>query len=504
MTDVGNAADALNDVNHVPEDANPAPSGRTPHVVVVGGGISGLAAAWSVLRDAERPVRVTVLEAGTRVGGDLKVIEVAGISMDGGAEAMLQTRPEAVSLARQVGLSPALENPVTTQASVLVGGRLRPLPARTLMGVPTDLRSLAAADVLSVPAMLRLPLERRSHEAPLTADVSVGDYLRPRIGDEVVDRLVEPLLAGVYAGHADTLSLQASVPALFRAAKRQSSVLVAAQEAYNTGASRAGARRGPVFAGIRGGVGRLALSTAAALQERGAVVRTSATVRSLKKQGAEFILEVGPASAPELIRADAVIIALPPVPAAKLLKSVAKKAAAEFADAESASVAVVALAYRRKDIEELPEGSGYLVPPAENRPVKAVTIATSKWGWLNRAAHTYEQDGFVLVRASVGRLGETSILQREDADLATIVHRDIRGPLTVRRKPVDTFVQRWGGALPQYAVGHVDRVARIRAAVAEVPGLAVCGAFYDGLGIAACVGAASTAAGQVRAWLAVG
>jgi oxygen-dependent protoporphyrinogen oxidase len=247
----------------------------------------------------------------------------------------------------------------------------------------------------------------------------------------------------------------------------------------------------------------LALSTAAALRERGGVVRTSTTVRSVKRRGAEFVVEVGPAGAPELIQADAVIVALPPVAAAKLLKGVSKRAAAEFADAESASVAVVALAYRRKDFDALPAGSGYLVPPAENRPVKAVTIATSKWGWLSRAAHSYEPDGFVLVRASLGRMGETEVLQRDDADLVTLAHRDVRAVLTARRKPVDAYVQRWGGALPQYHVGHVERVARIRAAVAEVPGLAVCGAFYDGLGIAACVGAATTAAARVRASLAV-
>jgi oxygen-dependent protoporphyrinogen oxidase len=486
----------------VVNDSGPTPA-RVPHVVVIGGGISGLAAAWSVLRDAEQAVRVTVFEANKRVGGDLKVIEVAGVAMDGGAEAMLQARPEAIALARQVGLSPAIEHPLTTQASVLLDGRLRALPARTLMGVPTDLRSLAAADVLSLPALMRLPFERRSKGDVLTEDISVGDFLRPRIGDEVVDRLVEPLLAGVYAGHADSLSLQASVPALYRALKREPSVLVAAQNAFDSGASRAGARRGPVFAGIRGGVGRLALSTSAGLRERGAVVRTSTTVRSLTKVNGEFVLEVGPANASERVTADAVIVALPPVPAAKLLKGVSKKAAAKFADAESASVAVVALAYRVKDVPGLPAGSGYLVPPNQRRPVKAVTIATSKWGWLARAAHNHEPDGFVLVRASVGRLGEDAILQRSDDELATIVHRDIRGPLGARRKPVDVVVQRWGGALPQYQVGHIDRVARIRAAVADVPGLAVCGAFYDGLGIAACVGTAFEAASLIRAGLPV-
>lgn len=475
-----------------------------PHVVVIGGGISGLAAAWSVLRESDRPVQVTVLESNKRVGGDLKVIEVAGVSMDAGAEAMLQARPEAIALARQVGLSPAIEHPITTSASVLLDGRLRPLPSRTLMGVPTDLRSLAAADVLSLPALLRLPLERYSHAEVLTEDVAVGEFLRPRVGDEVVDRLVEPLLAGVYAGHADSLSLQASVPALFRALKREPSVLEAAQSAFDSGASRAGARSGPVFAGIRGGVGRLALSTAAALRERGAIVRTSATVRSLSRHGGHFVIEVGPASAAEIIQADAVIVALPPVAAAKLLRGVSKKAASEYEGAQSASVAVVALAYRTKDVPGLPAGSGYLVPPIERRPVKAVTISTSKWGWLARAAHTNDPDGLVLVRASLGRLGEEAVLQRSDEELAVLVHRDIRGPLGARRKPVDVVVQRWGGALPQYQVGHVDRVARIRDAVSEVPGLAVCGAFYEGLGIAACIGTAVESASSVRADLAVG
>ena len=476
------------------------PQQRTrPHVVVIGGGISGLAAAWSVLRKSAVPVDVTLLEASGRIGGDLRLIEIAGLTMDGGAEAMLQARPEAVSLARQVGLGRDIVYPETTQASVLVGGRLRPLPARSLMGVPTDLEALARADVLSIPALLRLPLERNHGGEVLTEDVSVGALLRARLGNEVVDRLVEPLLGGVYAGHADQLSLQASVPALYRALRKEPSVLRAAQQAMATSASQAGARSGPVFAGISGGVARLAHAIHAALIERGATVRTHATVRGLARVDGVWRIEVGPASSPEFVSADAVIVALPPKPAGRLLKSVSRAAAAGYADAETASVGVVALAYKRKDVLNLPVGSGYLVPPVENRPVKAVTIATSKWGWLGSAARSAEPDGLVLLRGSVGRLGDTELLQRDDADLAALVHRDVRVPLGLRRRPVDSVVVRWGGALPQYAVGHVDRVARIRAAVAGVPGLGVCGAYFDGLGIAACIGAAQSAATQALA-----
>ena len=480
------------------------PTDTRPHVVVVGGGITGLAAAWALVRDHrdDRPApRVTVLEASPGVGGKLRLADVAGVRTDVGAEAMLATRPEAVTLAREVGLGRDLVHPATTSASLWTRGTLRPLPAGLVMGVPTDLRALAAADVLSVPALLRLPMD---HLLPATAtghDVSVGSYVAARLGREVVDRLVEPLLGGVYAGHADALSFDATVPALFRASQSERSLLAAARDVSRGGARSAGARRGPVFAGLRGGVGRLPGALAQALERRGVMVRTSSTVRELRRRPDRWRLVLGPVRSPEVIDADAVIIATPAGGAARLLTSVSAVAAAELATIEYASMAVVTLAYRVSDVPALP-GSGLLVPPVDGRAVKAATFSASKWDWVGKAGRVGRgRDGVVLMRASLGRHGEEATLQVDDDVLATRAHGDLAAAVALRGEPVEAHVTRWGGALPQYAVGHRARVSRVREAVMELPGLAIAGAELDGVGIAACIGSATHASVRVGRWL---
>ncbi|MGA9745834.1 MAG: protoporphyrinogen oxidase, partial [Nocardioides sp.] len=237
----------------------------TPHVVVVGGGIAGLAAAAAVRR--ERPeVAVTVLESAADIGGKLARAEVGGVTVDVGAEAMLNRRPEAVALARAAGLDADLVHPATISANLWSRGRLQPMP-RTMMGVPLDARALAESGVLSKPGLARVALDG---VLPATRiedrDVSIGWLVEERFGREVVDRLVEPLLGGVYAGHARELSARAAVPQVVALLERDRSMMRAAAAASSGPTSDV-----PVFAGIRGGVGRLPEAVAAA---SGATVRT--------------------------------------------------------------------------------------------------------------------------------------------------------------------------------------------------------------------------------------
>ncbi len=477
-----------------------------PHVVIVGGGIAGLGTAWALVRDhaaAGWPVapRVTVLEGSPAIGGKLRLGELEGMQLDLGAESMLATRPEALTALREVGLTRDLVHPATTSALLWNRGVMRDLPRGLVMGVPTDLRALSAAEVIAWPSLLRIPLD---HVLPRTAaghDVSIGAFVAARLGREVVDRLVEPLLGGVYAGHADLLSFDATVPALFRAVQGEKSLLTAAREVRRTGAGRAGGRRGPVFAGVRGGVGRLPVAMAAALEKRGVDIRTSATVRELRRRPDRWRLVLGPARSPEVIDADAVILAVPAAPAAKLLRDVSPTAAAELSTIEYASVAVVTMAYRQRDLGPL-TGSGFLVPPVDGRAIKAATFSSQKWDWVGKAGRAgRSRDPLVVVRASLGRHGEEVTLQADDDELIRIAQAEIADGVGASAGPVGAVVTRWGGSLPQYAVGHRARVSRIREAVTELPGLAVCGAAYDGVGVAACLGAATHAAGRIGRWL---
>ncbi len=459
------------------------------HVVVVGGGISGLAAAWFLHRDGPPGLRVSVLEGSDRLGGALRSGELAGVPVDRGAEALLLRRPEAVDLARAAGLGEDLEDAATTSASVWSRGALRPLPAGTVMGVPGDLRRLARTGLLTGRELSRIPLDAWLPRTRIGEDVSVGRYVTARVGRAVLDRLVEPLLGGVYAGRADDLSLEATLPQLAPYVRHERSLLAAVR------ASRVGAPAadGAVFGAPRGGVGRLPQAVARLC---GAQVRTGAPVREVARTPTGWRLTVGPASGPEQVLADAVVLAVPAAPAARLLREVVPGAARELAQVRTASMAVVGLAFARRSFPTPPAGSGFLVPPVEGRAVKAVTFSSNKWGWSRRAA-----PGLLVVRASLGRAGEEAVLQRDDADLIDLALADLTDLLGATDPPVDAQVTRWGGALPQYAVGHRGRVERVRAAVAEVPGMAVCGAAYDGLGVPACVATAERAAREVlRQW----
>lgn len=453
-----------------------------PHVAVVGAGIAGLAAAQH-LRERRPGLDVVVLDAADRVGGKLLRGEVAGVQVDLGAESLLARRPEAVDLVQAAGLGHDLVHPQATTAAIWSRGDLHPMPP-SVFGIPTDVAAAIASQILSRRGVLRLRaslLDRRRLREPDAADVSVGELVSRAVGTEVLDRLVEPLLGGVYAGHARELSLHAAAPQIAALAEERGPLVAAAARRRGPDASA-----GPVFAGVVGGVARLAEELAGALPD----VRLQTTVRGISPLPDGYQLELGSAAAPSRLAVGAVLLATPAAPTARLLADLAPHAAIELREVEHASMAVVSLAVPRDGFARPPAGSGFLVPPVDGRTVKAATWSSAKWAWIGAAAGP----DTVLLRASLGRHHEESVLQRDDSELVDLAVGDLRAAVGLRGPLVDAVVTRWGGALPQYAVGHADRVRRVRAAVAEVEALEVCGAAYEGLGIAACVAGAQQAA----------
>ncbi len=478
-----------------------------PHVVIVGGGIAGLAAAF-FLRD--EPVRVTVLEGSPRLGGKLSVSEVAGVPVDEGAEALLVTRPEGTGLIAEVGLAGDRMAPGTTSSAIWTLGALRPLPRRQFMGVPADLAELTRSGVVSDAGAARASQDLELPPVTRDGDVPVAAFVGARFGAEVVDRLVDPLLGGVYAGRSSDLSFDATMPVLAAASRRYRSLAEAAGSLLPPpGGTRSG---GSVFTTLSGGLGQLPVVLAKA---SGAEIRTAAMTRALSpapgadRAGRGWRLTVGSAAADELIDADAVILAVPARPAARLLAGVpgASAAVTAFGEISYASMAIITLAYPRSAFPGASSGSGlaalgwsgYLVPAVDGRAVKAVTFSSVKWPHLADAVPGAEP--LEIVRCSVGRIGEEALLQRADEELAALAAAELAAATGVAGAPVVHRITRWGGALPQYTVGHLDRVARIRTAVAAQPGLAVCGAAYEGVGIPACVATARAAAGQVTEFL---
>ncbi|MFB9312802.1 protoporphyrinogen oxidase [Nocardioides plantarum] len=443
-------------------------------VVVVGAGIAGLVAARDLVAAG---AEVVVLEASDRVGGKIRRESVGGVVVDVGAEAMVNRRPEGVALARDLGLE--VVHPTSASSRIWTRGALRPLP-RTLMGAPLDLDGLEASGILSAEGMLRARQQvtgRPGDDRDEGDDVSVGDLVAHRFGDEVVERLVEPLLGGVYAGDAREISVRAAIPQLLGLAD-QDLVGAVAPPVVDV----------PMFAGLDGGMGTLVERVAAGLD-----VRTGVTVREVRRVSTGFDLVTGPVPSPLVEHADAVVLATPAAPASRLLAGLAPTASGLLASVDYASMAVVTLAFREADLPPgLDAASGFLVPPVDGRRIKASTFSFAKWGWVREAGRA--AGGVVLLRTSLGRYGDEVTLQRSDDELVAASLADLRDAVGLTAVPVDSFVQRWGGGLPQYVVGHLDRVAHIRADLRRVPGLAVCGAAYDGVGVAACIASGHAAA----------
>jgi oxygen-dependent protoporphyrinogen oxidase len=464
-------------------------------VVVVGGGISGLAAAYRLV---ERGAEVVLVEQSDRLGGKLRTGEIAGGVTELGAEAFAVRDPDgrpsaAVELLTSVGLADSLVYPAIQRAAIAVGGELRPLPGGTFMGVPGDLGRLAGVAEVD---------PDRDHDGgvPVLAegqDVAVGALVRERLGDQVADRLVDPMLGGVYAGRADDLSIATTMPALAATCRREGTL---------TGAVRATlaqrpAAAGPIFGTIVGGVSRLIAAVVAALGP--ADIRLGLPVRSMRATGHGWRVTVGATRDPEVISADAVILAVAARPAARLLSGMSEGTTVGTTDGTAdgvadlmggldyASVALVTLALpvAGPDRVELPELSGFLVPATEGYAVKAATFFDRKWAHLGRPDLT-------VVRMSLGRYGDERVLQRDDAALAALAHSDLAAllgrPLPA---PAQVRVQRWGGALPQYTPGHLERIAAVRSGLPA--GVAVAGAACDGVGIPACVRSGWTAADRV-------
>lgn len=461
-------------------------------VAVVGGGVSGLAAAHRLRSLLGPAAEVVVLEQRDRLGGVLRTVDLAGVPYDVGAEAFLWRRPEVRGLLDDLGLAGEAVHPAGAAPSLRVGGGTRPLPPGTLLGVPT---SAARLDGVLSPAGTAVARAERDRPLAWTpgGDVALGGLLRERFGDELADRLADPLLGGVYAGRVDLLGLRATLPAVAAALDAGApSLTAAADRATAVPASEPGSAPSadPVFAALRGGYVTLVDALAAAVD-----VRLSTTVRALQRlhDGWRLVLRPGQ----DALDVDAVVLAVPAPAVARLLGGVAPAAARVAAEIELASSVVVALAYRDADAPRLPMTSGVLVSTGEPLSIKAATHSSRKWAHLAAAA----TDGLVRLRTSLGRFGEETTLQVDDAELVARSRADLAVLAGITAAPVAVHVQRWGGGLPQYGVGHLDRVRVIDDAVAAVPGLAVAGAALHGVGVPACVGTAQLAAERVAVQL---
>ncbi|NKY51612.1 protoporphyrinogen oxidase [Nocardia vermiculata] len=443
-------------------------------VAVVGGGISGLVAAYRLRAALGAELELVLLDRRGRLGGTLRTGEIAGEPVDLGAEAFVGRRPEIPELLAELGLSDQLVHPAGRRPLIWSERRAHPLPERTLMGIPAGPESVVGLVDEQTVAQLAAEPQRPLRWQP-GADVSVAELVAGRFGAQVVQRSVDPLLGGVYAGRAESIGVRAALPTLAAALDAGASSLTRAVSDALPPPST-----GPVFGALRDGYQVLLDGLRAAAAPK---VDVDTTVTSLTRTATGWQLD--PAG-----EFDAVVLATPAPVTAELLRSAAPVAAGLAAGVELSSSAVVALGLPADTT--LPDNSGILVASGEPLRAKAFTLSSRKWPHLAEREH-------LLVRASFGRFGDDTPLSWTDEQLVTAAVEDLTTVTGVAISPDVALVQRWQGGLPQYAPGHTTRIADLEAALADLPGLAIAGAYLHGVGVPACAASGTAAAQRILA-----
>jgi oxygen-dependent protoporphyrinogen oxidase len=526
--------DPQGDVGGPEEGKSSRGEGAPPRrVVIIGGGITGLTAAYRILKDARasggRAPVVTLIEGSDRLGGNIRTERVDGLVIDGGPDAFVIAKPHATALCKELGLGDRLvgTNARNRKVYVLFEGRLHPLPEGMFLTVPTDLVSTARTKLLSWQGKARAALDLTMPKAIPPGDESIGQFVRRRLGREVAERIADPLLGGIYAGDLDALSIRATFPQLLALEEQYGSLIrgVLAQRAAKAAAAVTPGRRaegglasGPLaglfkkhkappsaFHSLVGGMGELVDTLAARIDELGAEIRMRTQVeailqpnphiapRGLASEGAAprfTVRALLPTGVHESIPADDVLLAAPAYRAAEALRELDPELSSLLREVPYESTATVILAFPRSAVPHALDASGLIIPKVERRRILAVTFVSSKWE--GRAP-----SGTALLRVFVGGHRDPRAIEQDDAALVDLARAELRDILGVKGDPTLTRVYRYPRGSAQPILGHLARVAKVRSRAALYPGLYLAGGAFDGVGIPDCVRQATEVAGRI-------
>jgi oxygen-dependent protoporphyrinogen oxidase len=438
-------------------------------VAIIGGGISGLSAAWVLHK---RQVPYLLLEAGERLGGVIRTESEGGFLLEGGPDSMLAQKPEGIALCRELGLGERLvpTNPDERAVFVLHRGRLHPLPEGMMLAVPTRVLPFLASGLFSWPGKLRMGLDVVIPGRNGNEDESIASFLRRRFGQEAVDRLGEPLLAGIHAGDPERLSILSTFPR-FRELERKHGSLVRGMWAAPRPKPAPGAKPAAAFYSLRGGLVELVQALVARLDA--SALRPRTAVRSVSRSTAGFTLATDGGGE---VAADQVIVAAPAPRIAPALAGLLPEAARALSAIPFASSATVLLGYRREDVRHALDGYGMVVPATEGLRTTALSFVSTKFPFRAPAGH-------VLLRGFLGGVRDPAALSLADDEMIGTVTREMRDVLGLRGEPVLRRVFRWPAGTPQLEVGHLERMRAVEASFAGVPGLYLTGAGIRSTGI---------------------
>lgn len=461
------------------------------HVLVIGGGISGLASAHHLLTQ-DPDLTVTVVERDTQLGGKIQTLEKNGYVIEGGPDSMLGSKPRGVGLSNEIGMGDRLVGPIAEnrRSFVLRNGTLHQIPEGLTGLVPTKLGPIARSRLISPLGKVRMMGDYVRKARDQQADETLSSFMTRRLGGEVYSNLIEPLMAGIYAGDGSSLSLQATFPQLQQAEREHGGLIrgVLAQRAKAQSDNGMPKRAG--FVTYPTGLHELVDALETQIHERGGVIRTGMAVSLLERCGRGYRVTIDRDDGPETTRVDGIVVATQAWAAAPLLENLDHTLGFALSHIPHVSTAIIALGFNDPSVSARLKGFGYVVPRTENRQVMAMTWLSSKWP--GRAP-----EGKALIRSFVGRAGQQDILQRPDDELVAVVRRELSEVLGVEADPEITKVFRWDGGMPQYTMGHIDRVAALENAVAELPGVAVAGNMLRGVGLPDCIASGERAAEKV-------
>jgi protoporphyrinogen/coproporphyrinogen III oxidase len=463
-------------------------------VAVVGGGIAGLAAAWELSRAAGARAEVTLYEPG-QLGGKLRTTPFLGRPVDEGPDALLTRVPEGLALCSELGLDGELEGTKASKAMLFSAGKLRPLPEGLVLGAPARLLPLLRSRILSAGGVGRAALDVALPRSRREPDVSVWNLVASRLGPQVAERLVEPLLGSIHAGSTRQLSAAATAPQLLAAARAHRSLIFGLRRSTGAGrpAPSPASPARPLFVAPRNGMQDLASRLVGRLTAAGTRL-VSLEVSGLRREGNSVIVE------PDGERYDGVVLAIPAPQAFGLLRAVLGDEPVALAGMDFVSVAVVTLGFDAAVLDG-PYGpmSGVLVAPGSGLLMTACSFGSNKWPhWAN--------PGAAVLRVSVGRAGEQSwaaldddaLVARLTGELATVLGQHGGGRDGALTAPLAWRVSRWPGSMPQYTVNHLERVESANAVLARrAPMVSLAGASYSGVGVPACIGSGRRAAGEL-------
>ena len=457
---------------------------HTTRVAIIGGGIAGLATAYYLqekARQAGLPLSYSLIESAPDFGGKIVTYEGDGFVIEGGPDSFITQKPAALRLCRELGLEDRLlgTNDARRKVFVLDGGRLRSLPDGVMLIVPTRFTPFALSPLISVPGKVRMGMDLFIPPRREDGDESLADFIRRRLGQEALDKIAEPLMAGIHVADPERLSLQATFPRFIQLEQKYGSLIkgMLAQKARRAEANRNGAGDGgklSLFMTLQSGLRELVEALVARL-EGDLLLGTGVADLARAEDGYRLRLADG-----RSLDADAVILATPSYAAADLVEPLHPALAAELRAIRYVSTATVSLGFRRAEFEHPLDGFGFVVSSRDKSKLMACTWTSTKFDGRTPGEH-------VLLRAFVGGPHNEGLVDLPDEELLGLVREELREVMGVAAQPVASRIYRWPGGNPQYDVGHLERVDQLEAIAADLPGLYFTGSAYRGVGLPDCI-----------------